>query len=61
MDFVIKGRKYQMWLTFHFGIFHFLKYMLMCAIVIIKDHKMKQILNDLPKIIPQLYLSSSII
>ena len=35
--------------------------MLMCAIVIMKDHKMKQILNDLPKIIPELYLSSSII
>ena len=35
--------------------------MLMCAIVIMKDHNMKQILNDLPKIIPELYLSSSII
>ena len=35
--------------------------MLMCGIVIIQDHKMKQILNDFPKIIPELYLSSSII
>ena len=35
--------------------------MLMCAIIIIKDHKMKQIINDLPKINPELYLSSSII
>ena len=30
-------------------------------IAIMKDHKMKQILNDLPKIIPELYLSASII
>ena len=35
--------------------------MLICAIIIIQDHKMKQIFNDLPKIIPELYLSSSII
>ena len=35
--------------------------MLICAIIIIKDHKMKQIINDLPKINPELYLSSSII
>ena len=36
----------------------------MCAIImiiIIKDHKMKQIINDLPKINPELYLSFSII
>ena len=35
--------------------------MLICAILIIKDHKMKQIFNDLPKSIPELYLNSSII
>ena len=33
----------------------------MCTIIIIKDHKMKPLFNDLPKIIPELYLSSSII
>ena len=37
------------------------KSMLMCAIIIIKDHKMKQIINVLPKINQELYLSSSII
>ena len=36
------------------------KSMLMCAIIIIKDHKIKQIINDL-LINPELYLSSSII
>ena len=41
--------------------YEFDKSMLMCAIIVIKDHKMKQIFNDLPKIIPELYLSSSII
>ena len=35
--------------------------MLLCTIIIIKDHKMKQIFNDFPKIILELYLSSSII
>ena len=34
---------------------------LMCAIIIIKDHKMKQIINYLPKTNPELYLSCSII
>ena len=41
--------------------YEFDKSMLICAIIIIKDHKMKQIINDLPKINPELYLSSSII
>ena len=41
--------------------YQFDKSMLICAIIIIKDHKMKQIINDLPKINPELYLSSSII
>ena len=41
--------------------YKFDKSMLICAIIIIKDHKMKQIMNDLPKINPELYLSSSII
>ena len=31
--------------------------MLMCTIIIMKNHKMKQIFNDFPKIIPELYLS----
>ena len=35
--------------------------MLMCTIIIIKDLKRKQIFNDLPKIIPELYLCSLII
>ena len=35
--------------------------MLICAIIIIKDHKIKQIINDLPKINLELYLSSLII
>ena len=37
------------------------KSMLMCAIIIIKYHKIKQIISDLPKIYPELCLSSSII
>ena len=37
------------------------KSMLICAIIIMKDHKMKQIINYLPKINPELYLNSSII
>ena len=41
--------------------YEFDKSMLMCTIIIIKDHKMKPLFNDLPKIIPELYLSSSII
>ena len=41
--------------------YEFDKSMIMCTINIIKDHKMKQIFNDFPKIIPELYLSSSII
>ena len=41
--------------------YEFDKSMLMCAIIIIKDHKIKQIINDLPKINPEFYLSSSII
>ena len=41
--------------------YEFDKSMLMCAIIIIKVHKIKQIFNDLPKIITELYLSSSII
>ena len=41
--------------------YQFDKSMLICAIIIIQDHKMKQIINDLPKINPELYLSSSII
>ena len=41
--------------------YEFDKSMLMCVIIIIKDHKMKQIFNDLPKIIPELYLNYSII
>ena len=32
--------------------YEFDKYMLMCASIIIKDHKMKQIINDLSKINP---------
>ena len=35
--------------------YEFDKSMLMCAIMVIKDLKMKQIFNDLPKIIPELY------
>ena len=41
--------------------YQFDKSMFICAIIIIKDHKMKQIINDLPNINPELYLSSSII
>ena len=37
------------------------KSMLICVIIIIKDHKMKQIINYLPKINPELYLNYSII
>ena len=41
--------------------YQFDKSMVICAIIIIKDHKMKQIINDLPNINPELYLSFLII